>query len=66
MLEFHSYAATQALTTTKRQQYVSGTSGSGTSPSPLRPVVLGKKREGGGGGGAHQLQPSLQESNPRV
>ena len=25
-----------------------------------------KEKKGGGGGGAHPLQPSLQESNPRI
>ena len=30
------------------------------------PELSSSERKGGGGGGAHPLQPSLQESNPRV
>ena len=49
----------------QRQQYVSGTSGGGTtSPRPFPSDQLSSERKGGGG--AHPLQPSLQESNPRV
>ena len=47
----------------QRQQYVSGTSSSGTSPRPFPSAYSssGRKEEGGG---AHPLQPSLQESIP--
>ena len=47
----------------RRQQYVSGTSGGGTtSPSPQTSYP----QKEGGGGEAHPLQPSLQDSNPRL
>ena len=54
----------------QRQQYVSGTSGGGTTTPRSFPSdqVSSERKEGGGG--AHWLQsssaPSLQESNPRV
>ena len=49
----------------RRQQYVSGTSSNGTtSPRPFPSDQLSSERKEGGG--AHLLQPSLQESNPRV
>ena len=35
-------------------------------PSPQTAHPRKEKRGGGGGGVAHPLQPSLQESNPRV
>ena len=54
----------------QRQQYVSGfSSSSTTSPRSFPSDQLSSERKeggGGGGGGAHPLQPSLQESNPRV
>ena len=55
----------------QRQQYVSGTSSDGTTSPTSFPSdqVSSEEKEwggGGGGGGAHPLQPSLQESNPRV
>ena len=36
------------------------------SPQTAHPRKEKKGGGGGGGGGAHPLQPSLQESNPRV
>ena len=48
----------------QRQQYVSGTSSSGTTTTP-RPVPSDySSSERKEGGWAHQLQPSLQESLP--
>ena len=48
----------------QRQQYVSGTSGgSTTSPRSFPSDQLSSERKEGG---AHPLQPSLQESNPRI
>ena len=48
----------------QRQQYVSGTSGGGTtSPRPFPSDQLSLERKEGG---THLLQLSLQESNPRV
>ena len=48
----------------QRQQYVSGTSSGGTtSPRSFPSDCSSSERKGGG---AHPLQPSLQESNPRV
>ena len=35
-------------------------------PSPQTSDPWKEKKWGGGGGGVHLLQPSLQESNPRV
>ena len=47
-----------------RQQYVSGASSSGTTgPRPFPSEQSSSERKEGG---AHPLQPSLQESNPRV
>ena len=49
-----------------RQQYVSGTSGGGTTnPRSFPSDQLSSERKEGGVGG-HPLQPSLQEFNPRV
>ena len=48
----------------RRQQYVSGTSGGGTTSLrsfPSDQLSSERKEEG-----AHPLQPSLQESNPRI
>ena len=39
---------------------------SDNDPSPQTAHPRKEKDGGGGGGGAHPLQPSLQESNPRV
>ena len=49
----------------RRQQYVSGTSGGGTTSPRSFPLdqVSSERKEGEG---EHPLQPSLQESNPRV
>ena len=50
----------------QRQQYVSGASSSGTTgPRPFPSEQSSSERKEGGGG-AHPLQPSLQESKPRV
>ena len=49
----------------QRQQYVSGTSGGGTSPRSFPSDQVSSERKEGGGG-RHPLQPSLQESNPRI
>ena len=50
----------------QRQQYVSETRGGGTtSPRSFPSDQLSLERKKGGGG-AHPLQPSLQESNPRI
>ena len=35
-------------------------------PSPQTSHPRKERRGGGGGGGAHPIQPSLQESNPRI
>ena len=49
----------------QRQQYVSGTSGGGTSPRPFPSDQSSSERKKERGG-THPLQPSLQESNPRI
>ena len=47
----------------QRQQYVSGTSGGSTSYRYFPSDQVSSERKEGG---AHLLQPSLQESNPRI
>ena len=66
---FYKFLPKRPYLVRQRQQYVPGTSGGGTtSPRsfPSDQLSSERKERGGTGGGAHPLQPSLQESNPRI
>ena len=65
-INFYKFLPERPYLVRQRQQYVSGTSGGGTtSPRSFPSDKLSSERKEGGGG-AHPLQPSLQESNPRI
>ena len=62
----HKFLSKSPYLVRQRQQYVSGTSSSGTTgPRPFPSELSSSERKEGGGGGG-RLQLSLQESNPRV